>query len=96
MHLESSTVQQIARRTDQGRDGGLICPAGQNPRQRGGPPAHVGPELGMIGLVEQETAARAARAQIEQALDALGWPWSWRLSLWVAALVIVEESGVGG
>jgi hypothetical protein len=35
--------------------------------------------------------ARAARAQIETFLDAAGWPWSSRLSLWVDALVVLEE-----
>jgi hypothetical protein len=37
--------------------------------------------------------ARAARGLIELALDACGWPWSRRLSLWLDALVIVEERG---
>lgn len=36
--------------------------------------------------------ARAARAEIEAALDATRWPWSRRLSLWLDALVIREES----
>jgi hypothetical protein len=43
--------------------------------------------------------ARAARALVEAALDALvagrgpaAWPWLRRLSLWVDALVLIEES----
>jgi hypothetical protein len=35
--------------------------------------------------------ARAARAQIEAALDAIGWRWSRRLSRWLDVLVILEE-----
>ena len=35
--------------------------------------------------------ARAARGQMELALDAAGWPWSRRLSLWIDALVVLEE-----
>ncbi len=35
--------------------------------------------------------ARAARGQLELALDGAGWPWSRRLSLWIDALVILEE-----
>jgi hypothetical protein len=37
--------------------------------------------------------ARAARGIIETALDACGWPWSRRLSLWLDALLVLEESG---
>ncbi len=36
--------------------------------------------------------ARAARADVERALDAAGWPWSRRISLWLDALVLVEEA----
>jgi len=35
--------------------------------------------------------ARATRGAVEQALDGAGWPWSLRLSLWLDALVILEE-----
>lgn len=38
-------------------------------------------------------AARAARRIVELALDAAGWPWSRRLSLWLDALVILDEDG---
>ncbi len=37
--------------------------------------------------------ARAARGEIESALDAVGWPWARRLSLWIDVLVLVEEGG---
>lgn len=37
-------------------------------------------------------AAREARGIVEHALDAAGWPWSRFLSLWIDALVIIEES----
>jgi len=36
--------------------------------------------------------ARAARAQVEHALDTAGWRWSRRLSLWIDVLVILEET----
>lgn len=36
-------------------------------------------------------AARAARAEVEAALAAAGWPWRRRLSLWLDALLILEE-----
>ena len=35
--------------------------------------------------------ARAARQLAESALDATGWRWSRRLSLWIDALVVIEE-----
>lgn len=35
--------------------------------------------------------ARAARCQVEAALDATGWPWSRRLSRWLDALILLEE-----
>lgn len=44
-------------------------------------------------LSTPSTLAQAARAAVEAALDAAGWPWSRRLSLWIDALVIVEEAG---
>lgn len=37
--------------------------------------------------------AQAARAQVEWALDILGWAWSLRLSRWLDALMTVEEGG---
>jgi hypothetical protein len=37
--------------------------------------------------------ARAARAIVEAALDACGWPWSLALSRWIDALLIIEEQG---
>jgi len=36
--------------------------------------------------------AQAARAHVEYALDATGWRWSRRLSGWIDALVILEET----
>ncbi len=38
-------------------------------------------------------AARAARGQLELALDVVGWRWSRPLSLWIDCLVILEEGG---
>jgi hypothetical protein len=37
--------------------------------------------------------ARAARRQVEEALGGAGWPWSRRLSLWLDALLMLEEGG---
>ena len=37
--------------------------------------------------------ARAARRVVEGALDGNGWRWSRRLSLWVDALLVLEERG---
>lgn len=42
----------------------------------------------MIPVVLQ---ARPARAEIETALDAVGWPWSARLSRWLDCLLLIEE-----
>ncbi len=42
-------------------------------------------------LPERQACARAARGEIEAALDGAGWPWSRRFSLWIDVLVIVEE-----
>jgi hypothetical protein len=36
--------------------------------------------------------AQAARAVVEASLEANGWPWSRRLSLWLDALLVLEES----
>lgn len=35
--------------------------------------------------------ARAARGQIERALDGAGWPWSRTLSLWLDHLSVIED-----
>jgi hypothetical protein len=43
--------------------------------------------------VNPRVQARGARAIVELALDASGWPWSGRLSLWVDALIVLEERG---
>jgi hypothetical protein len=37
--------------------------------------------------------ARHARGELEQTLAANGWPWSRRVSLWIDALVLLEEGG---
>lgn len=37
--------------------------------------------------------ARSARDIVESALDAGGRPWSRRISLWLDALVVLEECG---
>jgi hypothetical protein len=42
--------------------------------------------------VTRSVEARQARAVVELALDAAGWPWSRRLSLWLDWLLILEES----
>lgn len=39
----------------------------------------------------RRAAAHAARRQIEDTLAANGWPWSRRLSLWIDALILLEE-----
>lgn len=36
--------------------------------------------------------ARASRGEIEDALEQAGWPWVLRLSRWIDALVILEET----
>lgn len=40
----------------------------------------------IVTLLAAQALARAARAEVEAALDAAGWPWSRRLSLWLDAL----------
>jgi hypothetical protein len=42
--------------------------------------------------VSQSLEARAALLDVEAALDAAGWPWSCRLSLWIDMLVILAEA----
>ena len=37
--------------------------------------------------------AKEARAEIELALDAAGWPWSLSLSRWIDALILLAEQG---
>jgi hypothetical protein len=41
-----------------------------------------------IGTISE---ARAARADVEAALDQNGWPWNLRLSRWLDVLVLLEE-----
>lgn len=41
--------------------------------------------------MKKQHEARAARRQLELALDSAGWPWSRRISLWLDYLVILEE-----
>ena len=41
--------------------------------------------------IPQSEQARAARAAVESAMDASGWPWNRRVSLWIDLLVLVEE-----
>ncbi len=36
--------------------------------------------------------AWAVRGEVEAALDHAGWPWSRRLSLWLDALLVLQES----
>jgi hypothetical protein len=36
-------------------------------------------------------AARAARALLEAGLDFSGWPWFRSVSLWLDALLVIEE-----
>ena len=45
-----------------------------------------------VMMLTRRQAARAARREIEAALAANGWPWSRRISLWVDALLLLEES----
>ena len=41
--------------------------------------------------VSAAVLARAARRDVEEALNFVGWPWSRRLSFWLDALVALEE-----
>ena len=41
--------------------------------------------------INSARAARDARATLEDALDAAGWPWSRRLSFWLDVLLALEE-----
>lgn len=41
--------------------------------------------------VTMRRQAQAALAQLEVALDFASWPWSRRISLWLDALVLIEE-----
>ena len=43
--------------------------------------------------VAHAVETKAARLDVETALEACGWPWSRRLSLWIDALVLLEEQG---
>ncbi len=40
---------------------------------------------------ERQALSRAARGELERALDGLGWPWSRRLSSWLDCLLTIEE-----
>jgi hypothetical protein len=44
-----------------------------------------------LGPVTMASTARAARADVEAALDATGWRWSLALSRWLDALLVLEE-----
>lgn len=43
-------------------------------------------------MTRRQRHARAARGQLELALDAAGCPWSRLLSLWIDARVLLEEA----
>jgi hypothetical protein len=47
-------------------------------------------------MSSQRDEARAARGQIETALDAIatssGWPWRPRVSAWLDVLTLIEEA----
>lgn len=43
-------------------------------------------------VTRRQRHARAARGQLELALDAAGCPWSRLLSLWIDARVLLEEA----
>ena len=47
-------------------------------------------------IADRHCEVRAARAELEAALDDNGWPWRRRLSLWLDALLVVEESSGSG
>lgn len=48
----------------------------------------------MIRVFERPPAhAREARELVEKALDRNAWPWKRGLSLWIDALVMLEERG---
>ncbi len=42
-------------------------------------------------MISRREWAREARGEIEAALDLVGWRWSRPLSLWVGALILIEE-----
>ena len=44
-----------------------------------------------MNLMTGTEQARAAGGEIEDALDAQGFPWRARLSLWIDLLVVLEE-----
>lgn len=46
----------------------------------------------MIVPPDVPAQARAARAEIEEALEAAGWPWRGVLSAWIDLLVAAEEA----
>jgi len=44
-----------------------------------------------MSLPDRRHHARSPRAQVETALDRIGWRWNARLSAWRDALVLLEE-----
>ena len=46
----------------------------------------------VLAAFSLQVQARAARAEVESALDATGWPWFRRLSLWLDILACLEEA----
>lgn len=53
--------------------------------------ASLGMRAGVTLAAAHRLQARAARAIVEDALDANGWMWSRRLSRWLDVLVVIEE-----
>jgi hypothetical protein len=47
--------------------------------------------MGLDAMTRRTRQAWAARGLVERALDVIGWRWLRRLSLWIDALVILEE-----
>jgi hypothetical protein len=39
-----------------------------------------------------QALARAARGEVENALDTHGWPWRRQISLWLDSLLLLEEA----
>ena len=48
-------------------------------------------QAAIMTLSRRRALARDARGQVEAALDRIGWRWSRRLSLWLDALLVLEE-----
>ena len=51
--------------------------------------------LAYLGGGVQARVARADRGEGEEALDSAGWPWARRVSLWLDALLMLEENRTG-